>query len=180
MKQNKDFRIAYCLLPAANDIELLRAIVNKLAQTQDAPAFEPHLTLYVSSLNPTDDGEKTVKEFACAFTPVHLKVSEVQESDLYTKTLFLKFVPDGEVDRMYSWLKQASSAPSEYTFSPHLSLMYKTLSQAARESLKAEMETSLLDLITFDKISVWKTGAEVTCGDDVLAWREIANCKLSS
>jgi hypothetical protein len=179
MAQSKDFRIAYCLLPTAEDIEPLRTIINTLAQTQNAPVFEPHLTLYVSSLNPTDAGDEIVKELAALFAPVQLKVSELQESDLFTKMLYLKFLPDDEVSRMALWLKQTSSNPSDYTFIPHLSLIYKTLPKSSRESLKAEAGT-VSSSISFDKISVWKTGADATCADDVLAWQEVACCELSS
>lgn len=133
----EDFEIAYTeftlwLTPS----ELLRStvsgIIRRLAADLDAVEFEPHVTVFCG---PSTEAEAATIAGAIAaqFAPIELIADRLDSTGHYTKTLFVQFEESAIARRMFELARDCYFRRSNYVFKPHLSLLYKTLSETERK-----------------------------------------------
>ena len=164
--------LAYWLIPAEGPWSYFRSLIRDLATRFDAPEFEPHLTLYVTSAG--NDNPAGVLEDAFAhFQPLRLSITGIDHSDEFTKTLFVQFRPDETLARLSGKLRAASVSPREYQLNPHLSLIYKKMPP----DTKMQIATSLclpFTEVEFDSVQAVISPAKIETSDDVNSWRIVA------
>ena len=169
--------LAYWLCPAEPARAHFIALINDLAMKFDGPAFEPHVTLYVTDAaneNPGAVLERALKDYGFA----RLSIRGLDYSDEFTKTLFVQFEPEAEVARLSSDLRRVSAVQSDYELNPHLSLIYKTMSREEKRDLAATVDLPL-DEVCFDSVKAAISPANITSREDVEAWRVVATQQLS-
>lgn len=106
------------LVPAQPSHTRLSSLIADLARRYDAPAFEPHLTLgRVSS--------PALPELRVPTGSITLKSIGTFSSQVFTKTLFVRFAPDRALQALRSSLKMRAEK-----YDPHLSLLYCKLPPA--------------------------------------------------
>jgi Cyclic phosphodiesterase-like protein len=170
--------VTYWLCPAESErIQFARLIVD-LAERFDAPVFEPHVTIHVTSAGREDPGmvlEKTVK----GRRPYRLSVRELDYSDKYTKTLFVQLAPDASLTQLSEDLRRASVSPGDYQLNPHISLLYKTMDEETKRRLAASIILPFT-AVNFCRVKAVLSPAEIKSRADVEAWRVIAECSLTA
>jgi len=169
--------IGYWLCPAEPARNQFDALIKDLAVRFDAPFFEPHVTIFVTSAeheNPVAVMDEVLKE--CG--PFRLAVSRIDYSEKFTKTLFVQFDPNTKLTRLAEDFRRASISPSDYQLNPHLSLIYKEMDEKTKQQLAASI-TLPFTQATFDTAKAIISPAEIKSRKEVEAWRVVAERKLT-
>jgi hypothetical protein len=170
--------VTYWLCPAEPERNQFARLIGDLAVRFDAPAFEPHVTIHVTSAereNPETVLDQTVK----GRRPYLLSVRGLDYSDKYTKTLFVQLVPDTELAQFSEDLRRASASPGDYQLNPHISLLYKTMDEETKRQLAASIILPFA-AVSFSRVKAVLSPAEIKSRADVEAWRVIAECSLTA
>ncbi len=130
--------IAYWLIPSEPAHSLLRAIINDLAHRYDAPVFEPHVTVHVGA-DRADLAETAIERAARECRSIRLKPFGIDQSDEFTKTLFVQFELSSKLLQLNELIRQSAHDSSQYEVKPHLSLLYKKISDVTRRDLAASI-----------------------------------------
>jgi Cyclic phosphodiesterase-like protein len=167
--------IAYWLIPAKSERELFRKLIRILAREFDAPAFEPHLTLFAAPEKRTLP--KTILQSINA-APVRLRIRETAFSAKYTKTLFVRFASNKSLKNLVARLGRAAKARANVPRDPHLSLLYKKLPSRIKKELVSAMKFPIRE-VRFDSIKAVRCRRPTETGADVKAWRALATKRLA-
>jgi hypothetical protein len=165
------------LIPAEPARGYFASLIGDLAAQFDSPAFEPHLTVYVTTAG-IDNAADLLERVVPRCRAYSLLVEGLGYSDEFTKTVFVRFKPNEPVVRLSANFREASTLKDEYQINPHLSLIYKTM---PRET-KAEIANSLslpFHEVRFDAAKAVISPAEIKSREDVEAWRVVASKALS-
>jgi len=169
--------ITYWLCPAEPARSELSAIIRDLAARFGAPLFEPHVTLSVASAE-KENPSAVLKKGLQGKRPYRLAIRGLDYSDKFTKTLFVQFEPDNDLESLSEDLRRASASPSDYELNPHLSLIYKTMDQETKRRLAASLALPFADLI-FDRVKAVISPETISSRKDVEAWRVVAEEELT-
>ena len=168
--------MAFWLMPAREERDFFKSLIDLLGVRFDAPRFDPHVTLFGGKDIEPDRAVQALHEPALA-EPIKLSIERVAFSDQFTKTLFVEFADSAEAAALTSAIRIATGSKSDYQLSPHLSLVYKDL--PSRE--KAEVAQSLempFEMVTCDAVKVITGNAGTSGPEDVGSWRTIAERRL--
>lgn len=171
LKENYSF----WLMPSQSSKQELQEIINKLASRHDAISFEPHLTLGTVSTEVCDNPKRALKALHHQSAPLTLKSPKVTCGKLFTQSVYLRFEASTVLQAIYEkscCVVQGSPHP----FYPHLSLIYKNLSNDIQGEILMSI-TPLRDIV-FDAIKVIKTPASVQTNADVQSWVTVCEQNL--
>ena len=160
--------LAFWLMPAPEDIPVLQAIIEELANRYDAPIFKPHLTLYSGQF----EKEETPWANLPSIEPISLPVLGVDATTQYTKTLFLQFPRNERLLALMESLREQCPEPSGYSLDPHLSLLYADLPLSEKQNLAKNLFPPLAR-VRFTSLSVIEHPEIVATKRDVEAFREL-------
>jgi hypothetical protein len=173
----RDEIVTYWLCPAEPERSQLANSISDLAGRFDAPVFEPHVTIHVTSVD--DEKPAAVLENVLnGCPPYRLQVRGLDFSDEFTKTLFIQFAPHAGLVHLSEELERASPAVGDYELNPHLSLIYKTMDTETKRRLAATVILPF-DEVIFDRVKAVLIPAEIKSREEVEAWRVIAELKLT-
>jgi 2'-5' RNA ligase len=129
----------FWLVPAEPIASHLDDIIRKLALRFDAQSFEPHVTIYAG---PSNRGEASsiVSDIAANFVSLNLELEQIDESSIYSKTLFLQFRRSEALRAIFDFVRNNLGNRAEYVLNPHLSLLYQKLSAEQRRELCRRLE----------------------------------------
>ena len=139
--------VAFWLLPGEPSMRVLAQSVDELARRYDAPRFRPHVTLHVDRVVREADLAAVLDEAAARFAPFEMRAGPTGHSPLRFKTLYVP-LSGGDIIGLAAALARGvapwRSAPMEgeepaaaYRLEPHMSILYKQLSEAERAALAA-------------------------------------------
>ena len=169
--------VAYWLCPAEPAQSYFAASIGDLAARYDAPAFEPHLTIYVTKAE-RETPERVLSKVAQRRRRYQLPIRGLDYSDKFTKTLFIQFAPNKELTRFSEDLRRASVSQNDYELNPHLSLIYKEMDQETKGQLAASITLPFTEVI-FDTVKAVLSPVEIQSRKDVEAWRVVAERTLA-
>jgi 2'-5' RNA ligase len=169
--------ITYWLCPAEPERTHFAAIIGELAARFDAPVFEPHVTIYVTSAD-RENPDAVLDQVVNRQRTFRLYLRGLDYSDKFTKTLFVQFGPDTELAQLSEDLRRASVSRSDYQLNPHLSLIYKDIDDETKRRLAASITLPFTDAI-FDSVKAVLSPAEIKSRQEVEAWRVIAERTLT-
>lgn len=168
--------VTYWLIPADPARRYFASVINDLGARFDAPVFEPHMTVYATTLG-NENVAALLERVVSDCRAYSLLVDGLGSSDEFTKTVFVRFKPNEALSRLSANFRQASTTKDEYDINPHLSLIYKTMPRGT----KAEIANSLslpFDEVSFDSAQAVISQAEIRSREDVEAWRVVASRRL--
>ncbi len=167
---------SFWLIPAEPFRTQLRRVIQSLATTYDAVDFEPHVTL---SCGVSDDQETIAiaKVIASRFLTQRLTATNLDYTNIYTKTLFVQFAASEQVQKISDLIKAQSSRPSGYKLNPHLSLLYKTIPESQQKELCVSVNVPEC-LYLFDRLRIIKTEIPLTQTAQIKRWRTVYECGL--
>ena len=169
--------VAFWLMPAREERDFFKSLIDLLSVRFDAPRFEPHVTLFGGKDIQPKRAAQVLEELSLG-GPIKLFIERVAFSDQFTKTLFVEFGYSAEAAALTSAIRSATGSKSDYELSSHLSLVYKDL--PSRE--KAEVAQSLempFEIVTCDAVKVITGNAGTSGPEDVASWRTIAERRLA-
>ena len=169
--------LTYWLIPAEPARTHFASVISDLAARFDAPVFEPHLTIYGTTMG-MEDGAALLKQVVAGCPTYSLHLSRISYSDEYTKTVFAEFHPSEALSRLSANFREASSIKDEYELNPHVSLIYKTMSTERKAEIASSVRLPFEEVI-FDSARVVISPADIKSREDVEAWRVVATQKLT-
>lgn len=165
MKEQSE-TLAFWLLPAQPARQFFAALIEELAERFDAPAFEPHLTLFGRPFDPAFDFHGLDRLSFPAW--IELETNGLHHSAQYSKTLFVRFKPRPELMK----LRAAMGAAEEDDYDPHLSLLYQKMPAGALEELSRSIKIAF-DSMRFATMKVIRTPARLQSREGIEAWRTV-------
>ena len=168
--------IAYWLTPTEPTRGSLEKLIVDLSRRYDAPVFEPHVTIYVGS-DRVEAADQILSQAAIGYEPISLEVLDVRHSGLFTKTLFVQLVLNAKLQRLSELLRQRSLPSCPYHLDPHISLLYRRMSLAARRELARSIRLPFSEVV-FDSICAVRCTSPTRNRAEVEAWRVIATKSL--
>ncbi|MBO0696693.1 MAG: 2'-5' RNA ligase family protein [Verrucomicrobia bacterium] len=168
--------IAYWLIPTEPARSYFQSVIDDLARRYDAPQFEPHVTVYVG-VDRADSVDDVLSEARRGCERIVLKALEVSGSSEFIKTLFVQFDGTTQLQRLNQTIRMAAQDSSAYRLDPHLSLLYKTVSDQDRRSLMRSIEVPFSE-VTFDSLKAVRCISPTQSRADVEAWRVVAEGHL--
>jgi 2'-5' RNA ligase len=175
--QTRERIITYWLCPTEPARSCFAELIENLAARFNAPVFEPHVTIYVTKAENQKPGEVLAKVLA-GRQSYRLSVLELNYSDQFTQTLFVRFAPHAELARLSQDLHRASDSESDYELNPHLSLVYKTMNSETKRQLADAIRLPFADA-AFDTVKAVLSPARIESREDVDSWRVVAEEKLT-
>lgn len=166
--------MVYWLIPAEPVRELFRELIRILAKQYDAPAFEPHVTIFAT---PQDRQlpAKVLRQIKAA--PIRLKVRGISYSPKFTKTLFVRFKSSRALDKLIVDLARATGVRVKAPADPHLSLLYKNVPVTTKKQLASTIKLPFRE-VRFDSIKAVRCAWPTKTGAAVKAWRVVATRNL--
>jgi 2'-5' RNA ligase len=155
-----------------------QGIVNDLAGRYDAPLFEPHVTIYVGA-DRADAASRALARAAHECTRITLNPTRIDQSEQFTKTLFVGFAMTAELRRLNELIRNAAHDSLHYELKPHLSLLYKKMAAEGRRNLAASIKVPLLE-VTFGAIKAVRCISPTQSRADVEAWHVMEAASLCS
>jgi len=161
------------LVPASPYLDLFRTRIQTLAEPFAAPAFEPHITLFVGGSDSEPDFQRLralVSDIAASTPPIELVARTTQQTEALFKTLFVEFEPDPHPHALCQRLRDGMRLQNDYVLSPHLSLLYKAGLASAVRAVLAEQNDFVGQRIAFDQLAVVRPSSGATDWSDVTGW----------
>jgi 2'-5' RNA ligase len=168
--------IAYWLIPTEPARSYFRSLINDLAQRYNAPRFEPHVTVHVG-LDCTDSIEEVLSKAARRRERIVLQTRQVGASSEFIKTLFVQFAVTAQLQRLNESIRAAAQDSSDYQLIPHLSLLYKRMSNQDRCLLTHSIEVPFPEVM-FGSLKAVRCISPTKSRADVEAWRVVAEKDL--
>jgi putative hydrolase of the HAD superfamily len=170
--------IAYWLIPSEPARSYYQSLIYDLAERNNAPEFEPHVTVHVG-VDCTDTVDEVLSKGARGCERIVLQALEVNGSSEFTKTLFVRLAVTAQLQRLNQSIRTAARDSSDYQLSPHLSLLYKRISMQDRHLLTHSIEVPFPE-VTFGSLKAVRCVSPTQSRADVEAWRVLAEKPLGS
>ena len=164
--------LTYWLIPAEPARSYFGSLIRDLALRFDAPVFEPHVTLYVTQ-TANEDPAAVLQSGLADSNPLRLSVAGLDCSDEFSKTLYIQFQPDVALQRLSEKLRTASGSQRDYELNPHLSLLYKTMTPAAKREIANSLHLVFTE-VDFDSVTAVTSPVKIESREDVESWRIVA------
>ena len=162
--------LALWLVPAPTAREFFHSLIAGLAQRFDAPAFEPHLTLFGTAFDDAVDFHSLDAVPLPDF--IELEVDGIEFSDRFTKTLFVRFERTAELMDLKDVVSRSLGDQNRDELDPHLSLLYRTMPNEQKAEL-ARTITLPFDRVRFDSMKAIRTPATIESRAGVEAWQTL-------
>ena len=111
------------------DTRYLENIIKDLAAQYNSPFFMPHLTVYgLVDIN-LETLDNLILESIKDIKPFLVEKYSISYSDDFWKTLFIEIKQNLHLNRVNEKLKNGLSKFSNYEFLPHISVIYKKMTE---------------------------------------------------
>lgn len=158
------------------DEKLLRDVVKSLGDKYDAPIFTPHLTIYGDARTEIEIMKQAALESIKDIKPFQISVDKLNYSEAFFKTVFIEFKESEFLNMISNRLQGKLSKYGNYTFKPHVSLIYKKLTDEIKKDIIKQV--SIKDKFTVSKIVLVVPGNNKDDWYDVLDWRVLVTFRL--
>jgi 2'-5' RNA ligase len=164
----------YWLIPAKAERTLLQAFIRILAKQENAPRFEPHLTIFATraETRPPKQVLRLIKS-----GPITLGVQGIRFSTLFAKTLFVRLRPNDSLKKLTRDVQGATGSGGAAHFDPHLSLLYQRMSAAKKKQLAAAIKLPFRKIV-FDSIKAVRCSSPTKNAAEVKEWKVLATKRL--
>lgn len=135
-----------------NDRDFLKSVIDKISEKYNAPKFEPHITIYGLLNSKMSLIDSVIKEVSQNSNSFLVKKSEILQSDVLWKTVYIELEMNQQLRIIHNSLKKYFEKILKYEFSPHISLIYKIL--PIEEKIKIINELNIKNEFRIDKIAI--------------------------
>jgi putative hydrolase of the HAD superfamily len=172
-------RVAFWLIPQQPERSRLRQWIDDLAARYDAPAFDPHLTIYSCHRTRQQHELAVLAALARRFAPLRLSVQGLDSGRSLTRSVFLMLQTNRVLARLHDTLHHNVPQPSRYRCDPHISLLYRLLPTPlpGAEAMVADFD---LATIRFDELRAVAIPETLQTAQDLIGWQPLLSCRLAS
>lgn len=170
-------KVSFWLIPSDEDKAFFQEIIDTLSQEYDAPTFTPHVTIYSGEYASDESPAELLETAIQGVESFSLRVDQLLYTDEYTKTLFVQFHPNSLLSQISETLRSHSRTPSNFALNPHLSLIYKRMSEETKKNLAASLSVPKSEVF-FDEVRAILASERVQEREDVESWKVISTRKL--
>mgnify|MGYP004474441731 CR=1 FL=1 len=170
-------KVSYWLIPSQEDRAFFQDIIDTLAREYDAPSFTPHVTIYSGDSAANESPDELIKQAIQGVQPFSLRSDRILYSQEFTKTLFVQFQPNSILSQISQSLQSSSKNSSDYALNPHLSLIYKQMSEETQKDLTTSLTLPKSEVV-FDEVMAISSPERTQTRDDVESWQVICVRKL--
>ena len=164
--------VSYWLMLAPSDAKRFQAVIDKLTDETGTISFAPHLTL--GSFNDRIDHVSSVVNTTA---PFELEPMQVDGTDMFTTSLFVRFHIRQPVLTLRSKFEAMEQFRPGRAFDPHISLHYGEPPEgAASRSLVLDL---LERPVTFDRLRAVSVDLPITQSEDLKSWQVLDEFSLS-
>jgi len=170
----KSIALVYWLIPTKQQRDFFSEAIRILSKQFNAPRFEPHLTIIVTSkivLSP----RKILKQIRTS--PFSLEVRGMGFSSKFTKTVFVRFASNKSLAKLVVDLARETRSPAKSAYDPHVSLIYKRMPTSTKKQLAATIQLPF-STVLFDSIKAVHCASPTKTRSDVEAWHVVATKTL--
>lgn len=162
--------IAYWLLPEAAAREVFSREIRELARQFGAPLFEPHATIFIA---PEDSRAPLEVLREVRQVKLELTIHSIRFGEEFTKTLFVQFEENSNLQQLGDAIWQASGARNRYLIDPHLSLLYANLPSKTKQRLADNIRLPFRE-VRFTSICAMRCPRPTTTTIEVEQWELLA------
>jgi len=154
---------AIWLIPEKKDKNYLSKIVNQLSQQYNSPKFIPHITVYGLVKINLEIIQNAIFKSIKEISPFTVKTDGLGCSDSIWKSLYINLRKNSNLTLINSKLSYSLSQFSDFSFDPHISLIYKKFPVAEKQKLinsikiKNEIKIYSIGILKFYKnVNSWE------------------------
>ena len=151
--------ISIWLVLAREDEQYIQAIINNLSTNYQAPVFSPHCTLYSPIDLPKAELKKILERSAKNMKSFYVKKVMISHTENIWKTIFIELLRSSELEQLQQEVISQFQVEQPYKFSPHISLLYKEISDKIKEDIIRNLQVK--NSFKMDKIAAVRTGLNV-------------------
>lgn len=168
------------LMPSGKEFERYDGLIKELSQRFEAPAFQPHITLFTGIPSLSDADFHQISILSALTTSFEIRLETLEASDDFYKALYLTAKPSSELDTFHKELSQIFT-DINYDLKPHLSILYHQLSTKDQTILKTTLDRTLSQYFEATHIQIVKTKGEVSEWEtiEVFPLHQTDNIRLS-
>jgi 2'-5' RNA ligase len=170
-------KVSFWLIPSEEDRGFFQKIIDTLSLEYDAPSFTPHVTIYSGEYTPDESPAELIEKATQEVQTFSLRVDNLLYTDEFTKTLFVQFHSSAPLTKISETLKNSSRNPSNFVLNPHLSLIYKQMSEETKKNLTTSLTLPKSEVF-FDEVRAISTPEKIQKREDVESWKVIFIKKL--
>lgn len=166
------------LVPQEEDEKYLKEIIDNLALENNSPKFIPHLTVFGDIRIDPIDLEKAIEKVFANVKKFSIKKTNISQSEAFFKTVFVEFEKSELLINIFRNLSKETIEKNEDEFMPHISLIYKTMSEQEKNKIIESLKIKDKFIIDRVFINAPKEGTEDFF--DVEGWRTLFTKQLAS
>ena len=145
---------AIWLLFEKEDSKYISEKIQELSKNYHSPIFLPHITVYgLIKLN-LDEIHKCVKKSVFNVKQFSVYKKSINHSEEFWKSVFVTLKDNTKLVSISERLTNDLKKFSDYKFEPHISLLYKDLSNSERKKLVNQIK--IRDRFLINKIAILK------------------------
>lgn len=160
------------LSPSDKDFRFCESLIGKYSRTFGIPAFEPHVTVYSGTFPGPEALQEAVSRAVAGMGPLRLRVRGAGYSEEYFKALYIDLHDDQILQGIRRRIGQYLPDDSGYRLVPHLSLLYRDMPLAEKQTLAQGLLLDR-DTMSFDRISIATPGNSTEGWRDTTRWRTV-------
>lgn len=172
-------KVSFWLIPSQKDRAFFQEIIDTLAQEYDAPIFTPHVTIYSGEYAVDESPVELIEKATHKVQSFSLRVDKLLYTDEFTKALFVQFHQNAILSKISETIHTSSRTPSDFALNPHLSLIYKQMSEETKKKLTTSLSLPKSEVF-FDEVRAISASQRVQGREDVESWKVICTSKLQS
>ncbi|HAG83677.1 MAG TPA: cyclic phosphodiesterase-like protein [Cyanobacteria bacterium UBA12227] len=165
-------KVSFWLIPSEQDRSFFQDIIDSLAKEHNAPTFTPHVTIYSGEYIPDESLDELIEKATQRVQPFSLRVDSISYTNEFTKTVFVQFQPHPILTQISETIHRNSLHPSDFTLNPHLSLIYKHLSEEIKIDLANSIKLPKSEVF-FNEVRAISTPNQTQNREDVENWKVI-------
>jgi hypothetical protein len=150
----------------------LKDCIDSLAKENNAPTFEPHMTMVGTIDQDLTVIEQTLQNCLASMTPMQLELGEVSFSTTYFQSVLVRVSATAQLMELNMQIKNSLNLEND-VFMPHFSLLYGNHSMKERAEIAARIK---LPTLSFEIDTLVITPA-VANPDD---WEHLSSYKITS
>jgi len=151
--------ISIWLIPAREDAQYIKVIIDNLSINYQAPVFSPHCTLYSPIDLPKAELKKILERSAKNMKSFYVKNIMISHTEDLWKTIFIELLRSSELEQLQQEVISQFQVEQPYKFSPHISLLYKEIPDKIKEDIIRNLQVK--NSFKMDKIAAVRTGPNV-------------------
>lgn len=159
------------IIPTGEANIKFKDLVKKLAEENQAPVFQPHVTLLGDFLYSEEESIERTKQLVSNQEPFTIEMEQIDYEDYFFRTLFVRAKKTKELLDLNTRAIETFQLNSTIPYMPHLSLLYGMFPIDTKEKIIKEIERD--QSIKFEVNSV-----HLIKGGEIEDWRIVGEFPL--